>query len=243
MSRSAAHHPEHADVVLLSCEHGGNAVPPDYAHLFRDAGEALTTHRGYDIGALGVAMRIASTLACPIVFSTTTRLLIDLNRSLDSPSLFSEFSRVLPEDERGRVVDRFYAPYRRNITQLVSSLIQSGRRVVHVGIHSFTDMWEGRRREIDLALLFDEARPSEASFCERWQLAMQAGSDGLRHRFNEPYRGSDDGLTTELRGRFTPDRYLGLEVEVRQGLLGNEAAQSEFGDLLVRGLAQAVSGS
>lgn len=226
------------DLLVLSCEHGGNEVPTEYEIYFRNAGQALNSHRGYDIGALGVAMRVADQLAAPLFFSTTTRLLIDLNRSLDSATLFSEFVSGLNEDERGTVIDRFYKPYRQHVTSSIASAIQSGHRVIHVGIHSFTDVLDGRERAFDLALLFDEARPDESSFCNRWQQAMVPKSDEFRHRFNEPYHGSDDGLTTALRHTFESEHYLGLEVEIRQGLLSSTQAQHMMGDLLAAGLRQ-----
>ncbi len=229
-----------ADLLLLTCEHGGNDVPPIYAHLFTDAAAVLDTHRGYDLGALNVALRIASQQSAPLVFSTTTRLLIDLNRSMDSPTRLSEFSRVLNETDRAQLVDQFYRPYRENVSRLVRSAIHAGHRVVHVGIHSFTDVMHGITRELDLALLFDTSRPDEVSFCQRCHNAMLPGAHGLRLRFNEPYHGSDDGLTTTLRQHFAPGRYLGLEVEIRQGLLAQTPAQLTIADLLSDGLRQAL---
>lgn len=59
---------------------------------------------------------------------------------------------------------------------------------------------------------------------------MQCLSSELRHRFNEPYRGSDDGLTTTLRQGFQPERYIGLEVEIRQGILDCTQAQRKIAD-------------
>ena len=44
--------PEREWRLLLSCEHGGNRVPPEYGELFADAEAVLQTHRGYDIGIL-----------------------------------------------------------------------------------------------------------------------------------------------------------------------------------------------
>jgi len=240
LSRSTPAPGDRPDLLLLTCEHGGREVPAAYEHLFRGADAVLNTHRGYDIGALGVALRIASRLSNPIVFSTTTRLLIELNRSVGQPSLFSEFSRPLSEPERDQLVQTFYLPYRDSVTRIVSSAIATGHRVVHAGIHSFTDVFEDRPRELEIALLFDEDRPAEQAFCEHWQQAMQQRSTEYRYRFNEPYRGSDDGLTTALRAQFPADQYLGLEVEVRQGLLTSEAAQTAIGDLLSDGLAVAT---
>jgi hypothetical protein len=41
-------------------------------------------------------------------------------------------------------------------------------------------------------------------------------------KFNEPYKGTDDGFTTYLRQKFRDTEYLGIEVEVNQKYLNTE---------------------
>lgn len=226
-------HPVHRPpCLLLTCEHGGYEVPVAYEHLFVGAHEALVSHRGYDPGALEVALRIASRLAAPMVFSTVTRLLIDLNRSPENATLFSAYARNLTQAEREQVAATYYTPYHQSIKRSASAAIAAGQKVIHIGIHSCTDVLDGQTRDLDIALLFDETRTREKAFCEQWRSALQARSSGLRYRFNVPYRGSDDGLTTILRQQFPADAYLGLEVELRQGMLDSSEDRTRFGDLL-----------
>ena len=42
--------------LLLTCEHGGNRIPPRYRTLFQGHRRLLESHRGYDRGALAVAI-------------------------------------------------------------------------------------------------------------------------------------------------------------------------------------------
>ncbi|MGP1273503.1 MAG: N-formylglutamate amidohydrolase [Phycisphaerales bacterium] len=218
--------------LLLTCEHGGREVPAPYRRVFAGQQELLRTHRGSDIGALGVGLRMAARLSTPIVFSTVTRLLVDLNRSEDHPEVFSELSRHLCEQERQRVLEVFYRPYRRCVLDTIAAAIHAGHRVVHLGVHTCTDVLAGVRRELDIALLFDEARPHEAGFCEAYRSAILRQEGDLRCPFNQPYRGADDGLTTALRAQFAPEEYLGIEIEIRQGMVGRAAHQQRVGDLL-----------
>ncbi len=218
--------------VLLTCEHGGREVPAPYKRQFRGAKAILDSHRGYDPGALGVALRMASRLPAPIIFSTVTRLLIDLNRSLDQPDTFSEFTRELSEADRSSIIASYYAPHRERVEQVAAVAIASGHRVLHVGVHSCVDELKGSKRDLDVALLFDEARPLEQELCERWQHELSQQDGGLRYPFNVPYRGADDGLTTALRSRFKPREYLGIEVELRQGMVGTKSEQRAAGELL-----------
>ncbi len=228
--------------VLVTCEHAGREVPPEYARLFRGAVEALRSHRGWDPGAFPVAQRLAAHASAPLIASTVTRLLVDLNRSPDRPDTFSERTRVLPEAERARILDRFYTPHRDAVTRTLRAVIEAGHRAVHLGVHSCTDVLDGRTRDLDIALLFDEGRPLERAFCEAWRSAMLARRPDLRFPFNEPYRGADDGLTTTLRGLFRPEAYLGIEIELRQGFVRTSRGQRDAADLLVGTLASALAG-
>ncbi len=226
----------HRGFLLLSCEHGGREVPPAYEHLFRGADDLLASHRGWDIGALGVALRMASGVPAPLVFTTVTRLLVDANRSLGHPELLSRFTRDLPRPDRDRIVREHHAPHRSTVTRLVQAAIAAGHEVLHVSVHSCTDVLDGSRRKLDVAFLLDDARPREQDLCERWRRALHTLAPTLRCPFNEPYHGRDDGLTTELRGRCAAADYLGIELEIRQGLIPDDAAQRRIADLLAESL-------
>ena len=80
-------------------------------------------------------------------------------------------------------------------------------------------MWKGKPRDIDLALLYDPSLPAELALCEAWARALADALPRRVIRRNAPYRGRDDGLTTTLRRAHGPDAYLGIEIEVSQGLL------------------------
>lgn len=221
--------------LLVTCEHAGNEVPAAYADLFADARAELDSHRGWDPGALGVALRLAVRRSAPLLATTTTRLLVEANRSPDNPGLFSARTRALPQAERARILDRFYHPHRRAVEQLVRDWADHAHRVLHVAVHSFTDVLDGQTRHLDVGLLFDPRRHAEADLCARWRAGLEAAC-GLRVRDNQPYLGTDDGLTTHLRSVFPEAAYAGVEVEIRQGLLALPENQVDIGDLLAEAL-------
>jgi predicted N-formylglutamate amidohydrolase len=200
----------------LTCEHGGHRVPARYAELFRGARGVLRTHRGYDIGALELARGLSRKLHAPLVAATTTRLLVDLNRSADSPSVFSEWTRGLDGATRMVLLRRFHAPHRERVNREVSQALRGGGRVIHVAVHSFTPVLDGRARRADIGLLFDPRRPAEAAFCGRLRHELLVQAPELRVLFNSPYRGWTDGLATSLRRELARSRYLGIELEVNQ---------------------------
>ena len=79
--------------LVITCEHGGNRIPRPYRDLFQAHQALLDTHRGFDPGALIMARELATAFAAPLVASTVSRLLVDLNRSIGHPRLHYEAIR------------------------------------------------------------------------------------------------------------------------------------------------------
>ncbi|MCE2947528.1 MAG: N-formylglutamate amidohydrolase [bacterium] len=203
-------------VLVVSCEHGGNRVPAAFTHLFEGADALLATHRGWDPGALELARRIATRFDAPLHASTTTRLLVDLNRSIGHRQLFSGITRPLPASEREAILEAHYRPHRDAVEHAVDARVAAGAQVAHVASHSFTPILDGVEREIDIGWLYDPRRPAEAAFVARWMHAFGRRAPGLRLRRNQPYRGRSDGLASLLRSRHPDAAYAGIELEVNQ---------------------------
>ena len=159
--------------ILITCEHGGNRIPVKYRPLFRKHRTLLESHRGYDPGALAVARDFASAFDAELVYSRTSRLLVELNRSPGHPQLFSEISRALAPDERQRLLERYYFPDRERVETRVRDALEKGERVLHVSCHSFTRKLDGVERRADVGLLYDPRRPAEARFCAAWKHELE----------------------------------------------------------------------
>jgi predicted N-formylglutamate amidohydrolase len=209
------------DFLLLTCEHGGNRIPSSYAHLFRDAADVLASHRGWDPGALSMARRLAKTLHRPLLANTWSRLFVEPNRSAHNPKIWSHFTKHLPRAERERILARWWQPHRTAVERAIAAQIARGHRVIHVAVHSFTAELDGEIRNADVTFLYDSRRKREAAFCRRWKALLTRIDPTLRIRFNYPYLGADDGLTTALRKQLPQTRYLGVELEVNQALVGS----------------------
>lgn len=200
---------------VVTCEHGGNRVPRRYRRYFAGAAEDLGSHRGWDIGALGLYRALATELADFGRASLTTRLLVDLNRSLHHRNLHSRWVREAPGYVRREIVERYYLPYRRDVERRIAAFLAAGSPVVHLSIHTFTPELDGRTRSADVGLLYDPGRACEKDFARRLRRSVLAESSSLEVRMNYPYRGVADGFTTHLRRRF-PAGYAGVELEVSQ---------------------------
>jgi predicted N-formylglutamate amidohydrolase len=201
---------------IITCEHGGNAVPPAYAPLFLGHEALLQTHRGWDLGALELARQMAKAIDAPLFFSTTTRLLIDLNRSIGHRQLHSEATRGLPIATRREIALQYYRPHRDTVEIDVARRIAAGQRVVHIASHSFTPELHGVVRQADVGFLYDPRRAGERPFASAWLAALKRLRPDLKLRRNYPYEGKGDGLTALLRRRHAPNEYVGMELEVNQ---------------------------
>jgi predicted N-formylglutamate amidohydrolase len=109
-----------------------------------------------------------------------------------------------------------------------------------VGVHSFTPVWNGAPREIDVGLLYDPRRPAERAFCDAWLAALERAEPSLRVRRNAPYRGVSNCLPTALRGELPARDYLGLEVETSQALLARAGSRRSLAQRLARSLSVAL---
>ncbi|MBX9921029.1 N-formylglutamate amidohydrolase [Mycolicibacterium frederiksbergense] len=206
-------------LLLITCEHGGNGVPVPFRPLFVQHRDLLDTHRGWDPGALVMAEALAAACRAPLVSSTTSRLLIDLNRSLGHRHVFSPITRAAPAAVRERIVEEHYRPYRDEVEHRVAQAVSSGQRVIHISSHSFTPELDGVVRRTDVGLLYDPRRPGEVETGMRWQRSLAAVAPQLRVRRNYPYAGKADGLTSHLRKRFPPGDYVGIELEINQRIV------------------------
>ena len=226
-------------ILLLTCEHAGNEIPGEYSRYFSGAGEVLETHRGYDPGALDLFHQLTSLAAFSQQYMVS-RLLVEPNRSLGHPQLFSEFTKNLPEDQKEQILEDYYLPYRHFIEDRIGNFISEGEVVLHISVHTFTPVLEGEIRKADIGLLFDPARVAERDFCQKFRLNLLHEDKDLTVRDNYPYLGVDDGFTTYLRENF-PQYYLGIELEVNQKFVEENKMEKRLKNVIFEALSKILS--
>lgn len=213
--------------LVISCEHGGNKIPPKFHTPFKGMQNVLESHRGWDPGALEAAELLSRELHAPLHFTLVSRLLIEFNRSPDSPELFSEYSRQLPEELQEELRQLYYGLYRGLLKLEILNQSETHGSVLHLSIHSFTPELNGEVRQADIGLLYDPDREGETDFCNRLEEELICLSPRLRIRHNYPYLGTADGFTTGMR-RLLPDaRYKGIEIEINQSFPLGDSLQWE----------------
>ncbi len=193
----------HSFNILVTCEHATNHVPKEYAGLFDN--KILETHRGWDPGAQELAKAIAKALNAPLILGEVSRLLVELNRTVKI------FSKFVPEELHLDLLQRYYEPY----WEKVREALKGKNNTLHLSIHSFTPVYEGRVRKADVGILYDPKRENERDFATAWQTTLKKELPEWVIGKNTPYRGTSDGLVTALRPLLGKG-YIGIELEMNQ---------------------------
>ncbi|WP_282032147.1 N-formylglutamate amidohydrolase [Winogradskyella eximia] len=211
--------------LVLTCEHGGNDIPDNYNKQFNNKA-VLKTHRAYDLGTLDV-FQYLKPLSDASFYNTTSRLLVELNRSLHHKNLFSEFTKNVSKDEKTKILKQYYLPYRIAVENNIKSYTENGETVLHLSIHSFTPIFNGEERHCDIGLLYDSTKKQEQQYCKQLKTDLLKQDSNLNVRFNYPYLGKADGFTTYLRKQF-PNNYLGVEIELNQKFAKQNSMDSKL---------------
>ncbi|MDQ8201912.1 N-formylglutamate amidohydrolase [Pelagicoccus sp. SDUM812003] len=203
---------------IVTAEHATDVIPRSCIELLTGLIASSETHQIYDPGTKAIGVELASRLESSLLLGTCTRLAIDLNRSLGSASLFSPPVFAASEGLKIDLINDHYAPFRCETQQLIRKQISAGNTVVHLSLHSFTKVFLGQRREVDLGVLFDDQRSRESAVARAWLRNLKRVLPDLTIRENEPYHGREDGHTTALRRQYPDSQYIGIEIELSQEL-------------------------
>jgi predicted N-formylglutamate amidohydrolase len=221
-----------SDIVLI-CEHASNHIPVEYQKLGLPDGE-LDRHIAWDIGAEAVARGLSARLDAPCFLGTYSRLLIDLNRPLPSPTSIpvrSESTDIpgnlnLSDEDRQRRVDTIFIPFHDRISRHLDARTRKNRKTRIVAIHSFTPIFFGKPRPWHAGILFDTSRDFGQQIIDRLSedatLVIGANQPYVIDRMEDyaiPVHGEDRANSAIL-------------IEIRQDLLGTQAGIAEWTDRL-----------
>ncbi|TXC85144.1 N-formylglutamate amidohydrolase [Luteibaculum oceani] len=215
--------------LIISCEHYSNELPHEFSNLFAQNEKVAETHRAYDIGAKLIFSGLQK-LAFASFYYPYSRLLIEVNRSLHHPKLFSEFSKKLDKQTRKNLINSYYLPYRNKVEKACWGQIVEGKEFLHLSVHSFTPVLGNEIRNADIGLLYDPKNPIEREFAKKFKESIRAIDPNLKVRFNYPYLGTADGFTTYLRKKLGP-KYAGIELEVKNDVINNQIIETLYKSL------------
>lgn len=224
--------------ILLAVEHAGRRIPRALGTLGLAPAE-LDRHIAWDIGAEGLARRLSDRLDAPLVLQRYSRLVYDCNRPPEATSAIPETSettaisgnRGLTAEQRDARTEALYRPFHAAVSRLLDA---RGPNTVLVTVHSFTPVYKGVRRTLDLGVLHD----SDSRLADRLLRVCDADQT-LVVRRNEPY-GPQDGVTHTLVLHGVPRGLENVMLEVRNDLIEDASGQDRMAERLARCLAQAL---
>ena len=216
--------------AVLVCEHASRFIPVNLKGLGLSE-EAATSHVAWDIGAFDLAVKLSGMMGAPLVASRVSRLVYDCNRPPEAAGAIPAQSEVfeipgnadLVEDQRRARVQDIYQPFRALLRQVLD---QHPTPPVLITIHSFTPVYHGQKRAVELGILHDEDdRMAQL-------LLREAGEKtGLRVEMNQPYSATD-GVTHTLRDQAGQRGLANVMIEVRNDLIDSPEGVARIAGLL-----------
>lgn len=229
--------------LLFVCDHASNFIPPELAGLGLQP-RLLETHIAFDIGAAAVTRGMARAFDAPAVLGTHSRLLIDLNRGEDDPTILMKLSdgAIIPGNasagrpELAARIERYYKPYHEAVESLILGARGGGVSPMIISLHSFTPEWKGKARPWQVGVLWShrDRRLSDALLA-----ALHAEGD-LVVGDNQPYSGELEGDCMEQHA--LSHGLPHVLIEIRQDLIACEASAGSWANRLVPLLERAIAG-
>ena len=225
-----------SSAIVVVCEHASAHIPAKFGNLGL-LGQALNSHVAWDPGAMAVAAEIANQMDAILIAAKTSRLVYDCNRPPSAPDAMPARSEIvdvpgnmrLSDAEKEDRVATYYEPFRAAVSTIMARISNP----ILVTVHSFTPIYHGRQRDVEIGILHDkDTRLADA--------LLSHNDTPLLVQRNEPY-GPTDGVTHTLKEHALPAGHLNVMLEVRNDLIRDKAAQDAMAKTLSRLLKKALA--
>jgi predicted N-formylglutamate amidohydrolase len=224
--------------VVLVCEHATSFIPASFENLGLSIA-ASESHVAWDPGALAVAQRMSEKLDAVLIAATASRLVYDCNRPPGSPDAMPARSEIfeipgnigLGDTDRAERAKVYYLPFR---AELAARIARTPDPII-VTIHSFTPVYHGHVRSVEIGVLHDsDARLGDA------MLICAADHTRANVQRNQPY-GPQHGVTHTLKEHAISVGHLNVMLEVRNDLIATDVQQVAMADMLATWVADAFA--
>jgi len=220
--------------VLLVGDHVSNVIPRALENLgLKDA--MLEQHIAYDIGTRKLINHLSQHLDAPAVLAGYSRLVVDLNRSLEDNSVMPEISdnTVIPGNQnmsgehRNQRIQSFYTPYRKAIDMALQRFRENNVVPAFISVHSFTPQMSGFSRPWHVGILWDKDPRIPLPLMQQ----LRAHPDGFNIGDNEPYSGHHPAdYTIDHHAEATGIPHV--SIEIRQDLVNTENGAERWATIL-----------
>lgn len=221
---------------VLVCEHASSYIPEDFPQLALGEGEKLS-HAVWDIGALKMAESMSRALDAPLISGGVSRSIYDCNRPFSAddciPTQSEEIhfpgNKTLSIHQRRARRHLIHDLFHTAVGELIENQNErTGGRVALVTLHSFTPVYYGKLRDVEIGFLHHgNAQLSECA------AQVESSNGQFKTALNEPY-GKDDGVTYSICRHADANRLESTMIEVRNDLIADDADAERMGQHLAK---------
>ena len=202
--------------ILIIADHASNYLPKENCKLGLTSA-FLNQHIAFDIGVKELSLDLSNRLKCKVILGKYSRLLIDLNRDLDDPTIIPEivdrkiiYGNIgLSLSEVRLRVKKIYDQYHYEIDQT----IKNEKVKVILSLHSFNPIFKSKKRFIEFGILSNEDKNLSSIIIDQLRLQKLNVGD------NKPYKGNLIGDSMYRHG--LRNNLPHALIEVRNDLLSN----------------------
>lgn len=229
---------------FLTCDHASQTIPLHMNKLGLSQID-LERHIAWDIGAANVTKKLAKYLNAPAYLSCYSRLIIDCNRPLSSPSSIPTTSdgTKIPANQNVSVqeatarANAFFLPYHSRISKDLDLMLERGVTPIFTAIHSFTpQLTNGEPRPWHIGLLWEH----DSRLVSPLRTALKNLVPGICIGENEPYAiagPSDYSIPEHGFNRGLPH----IEIEIRQDLISTTQGETKWAQYLAQALEKVAT--
>jgi len=240
--------------LVLVCEHA-SAYIPKYFNGLGLTDEIKNSHIAWDPGAFELAKCLSSKFDAPLVHSNISRLVYDCNRNTGEASAMTARSELfdvpgnveISSSETQARIEQIYNPFSialdKVITEKKSSVAEpsvaepSGAEPsiaapLLVTIHSFTPVYFGQKRNVEIGILHS----SDSQLADE-MLSLAPMFNDIKIERNQPY-GPADGVAHTLEEHGIKNNLPNVMIEVRNDLLADSEGVKRICDVLFQLISQ-----
>ena len=221
--------------IIIIADHASNHIPIENNKLGLP-NSFLNQHIAFDIGVKELSFELSKKLKCKVIHGKYSRLLIDLNRDLNDPTIIPEIveGKIIPgniglsKSEVRFRIKKIYNEYHNEINKT----IKNEKVKAIISIHSFNPIFKNKQRLLEFGVLSNEDKNLSSIIIAQLKLQKLNVGD------NQPYKGNLIGDSMYRHG--LTNKLPHVLIEVRNDLLSNPTKIKRVSRLLYKTIVQSL---